>query len=24
MSNVKGYQRDRIVAGLVSTWLHEK
>ncbi len=24
MSNVRGYQRDRIVEGLVSAWMHEK
>ena len=24
MSNVRGYQRDRIVAGLVSAWMHQK
>lgn len=24
MSNVKGYQRDRLVEGLVSAWMHEK
>jgi len=24
MSNVRGYQRDRIVAGLVNAWMHQK
>ena len=24
MSNVRGYQRDKIVEGLVSAWMHEK